>query len=105
MSDDTHSEEAQVHASGRGNRRRLQGRVVNETASPGRAQKTVIVQVERRVRDPLYGKYVKRRKKYTAHDELNEYITGDLVEIRECRPLSRTKRWVVARLVKRVERV
>ena len=89
----------------RGSRRRLQGRVVNDTASPGRAKKTVVVEVVRRFRDPVYGKYVKTRKKYHAHDETEQYQTGDVVEIRESRPLSATKRWVVARLVERPERV
>ncbi len=89
----------------RGSRRRLQGRVVNDTSNPGRAQKTVVVEVERRFRDPKYGKYVKTRKRYHAHDERNEYRTNDLVEIRESRPLSATKRWVVTRLIKRPEEV
>jgi small subunit ribosomal protein S17 len=92
-------------ASVRGNRRRLQGRVVSDTSKPGRAQKTVVVEVQRRFRDPTYGKYVKRRKRYHAHDEKNEYRTNDVVEIRENRPLSATKRWVVVRLIKRPEEV
>jgi small subunit ribosomal protein S17 len=89
----------------RGNRRRLTGRVINDTSKPGRAQKTVVVEVVRHFRDPVYGKYVKRRKRYHAHDEKNEFRTRDLVEIRESRPLSRTKRWVVSRLVERPEQV
>ncbi|MCG8555739.1 MAG: 30S ribosomal protein S17 [Proteobacteria bacterium] len=89
----------------RGNRRRLQGRVVNDTSKPGRAQKTLVVEVVRRYRDPVYGKYVKRRKCYHAHDEANEYRTRDLVEIRESRPLSKTKRWVACRLIERPEEV
>ncbi|MDD9946684.1 MAG: 30S ribosomal protein S17 [Myxococcales bacterium] len=91
--------------SARGNRRRLQGRVVNDTASPGRAKKTVIVEVVRRFRDPVYGKYIKAKKKYHAHDEREEYMTSDLVEIRESRPISATKRWVVTRLLERPEKV
>lgn len=89
----------------RGNRRRLRGRVVNDTSNPGRAKKTVVVEVERRFRDPVYGKYVKGRKKYHAHDEREEYATSDLVEIREARPMSKTKRWVVTRLLERPEKV
>ena len=85
----------------RGVRRTLLGRVVNDTSSPGRAQKTVVVEVVGRHRDPMYGKYVKRRKRFHAHDEKNEFKTRDLVEITESRPLSRTKRWVVTRLVDR----
>ncbi|MCS6797017.1 MAG: 30S ribosomal protein S17 [Myxococcota bacterium] len=85
----------------RGRRRRLIGRVVSDTSSPGRMQKTVIVEVVSRHRDPLYGKYVKRRRRFAAHDERHAYRTRDLVEITESRPLSRTKRWVVTRLVER----
>lgn len=95
----------QNDAGTRGARRRLVGRVVNDTASPGRAKKTVTVEVVRRFRDPVYGKYVKRRRKFHAHDENHDYKTHDVVEIEESRPLSRTKRWVVTRLVKRPEEV
>jgi small subunit ribosomal protein S17 len=87
----------------RGFRRRLVGRVVNDTTKAGRMQKTVVVEVVRRYRDPVYGKYVKRRKRFHAHDERNEYRTQDMVEITESRPLSRTKRWVATRLVERPE--
>ena len=89
----------------RGRRRILTGRVVNDTENPGRMQKTVVVEVVRRFRDPVYGKYVKRRKRFHAHDETNQYKTGDLVEIRESRAMSKTKRWAVARLVERTEEV
>jgi small subunit ribosomal protein S17 len=85
----------------RGPRRKLTGRVINDTSKPGRAQKTVVVEVIRRARDPFYGKYVKRRRRLHAHDENNEYKTRDLVEITASRPLSKTKRWVVTRLVER----
>ena len=81
--------------------RRLVGRVVNDTSKPGRAQKTVVVEVVRRSRDPFYGKYVKTRRRFHAHDETNEYKTRDLVEIAASRPLSKTKRWVVTRLLER----
>jgi small subunit ribosomal protein S17 len=93
------------HVEGRGFRRRLTGRVVNDTTKPGRMQKTVVVEVVRRYRDPVYGKYVKRRKRFHAHDERNEFRTQDLVEITESRPLSRTKRWVATRLLERPEEV
>lgn len=89
----------------RGNRRKLVGRVVNDTANVGRAKKTVVVEVVRRLRDPIYGKYVKRAKRYHAHDEMETYRKNDLVEIRESRPLSATKRWVAIRLVERPEEV
>ena len=96
-----HGHEEAPDKGGRGFRRRLIGRVVNDTANKGRAQKTVVVEVVSRFRDPVYGKYVKRKKKFHAHDEKHEYKTRDLVEIEECRPLSRTKRFVVTRLVDR----
>ena len=91
------------HVEGRGFKRHLVGRVVNDTAKPGRMQKTVVVEVDNRYRDPVYGKYVKRRKRFHAHDERNEYLTQDLIEIRESRPLSRTKCWVAVRLIDRPE--
>ena len=71
-------------------RRMLTGRVVSD-----KMDKTVIVQVERRVKHPRYRKYVNRRKNYKAHDEENHFSVGDTVTIQESRPLSRTKRWVV----------
>lgn len=85
----------------RGRRRKLVGRVVNDTKNPGRAKKTVVVEVVRRFRDPFYGKYVKRRKRYHAHDEREEFQTRDLVEIQLCRPISKTKSWAVTRLLDR----
>lgn len=66
-----------------------------------KADKTVSVKVERRFMHPLYGKVVTRSKKYAAHDETNEYKAGDTVEILEVRPISKTKRFAVARLVER----
>lgn len=75
-------------------RRTLVGRVVSD-----KMDKTVTVLIENRVKHPLYGKYVLRSKKYHAHDEANQYKEGDKVAIQESRPLSRTKSWVVSRLV------
>jgi small subunit ribosomal protein S17 len=89
----------------RGNRRLIVGKVVNDTASAGRAKKTLVVEVVRRLRDPVYGKYVKRAKRFHVHDEKEVYKTNDLVEIRESRPLSATKRWVAIRLVERPEEI
>ena len=85
----------------RGPRRRLVGKVVSNTKNEGRAKKTVVVEVTRHFRDPVYGKYVKRRKKFHAHDEKEEFRTNDVVEIEACRPRSATKRWEVVRLVSR----
>ena len=78
------------------NQRKLVGRVVSDKRS-----KTVTVLVERRVTDELYGKIVGRSRKYHAHDEKGEYKTGDMVEIAESRPISKTKSWVVTRLVQK----
>jgi small subunit ribosomal protein S17 len=78
----------------RGTRRVRQGRVVSD-----KMDKTVVVTVESRVRHPLYGRIVRRTKRYKAHDETNQYHVGDLVEIVECRPLSREKNWRVSRLL------
>lgn len=88
-------------AKSRGHDRKLVGRVVNDTSAEGRAKKTVVVEVIRHTRDPFYGKYVKKKKKYHAHDETEEFRTRDLVEIKSCRPMSKTKRWVVTRLLER----
>jgi small subunit ribosomal protein S17 len=82
------------------NQRKLVGRVVSD-----KMQKTVTVRVERRVRDPMMGKIITRSKKYHAHTETNEFKEGDLVEIAECRPLSRTKSWKVTRLVEKSKAV
>ena len=71
-------------------RRVLQGVVVGD-----KADKTVTVLVERRLRHPVYKKFVKRSKRYHAHDESNKYKIGDMVRIQECRPLSKTKSWEV----------
>ncbi len=79
------------------NRRKTRvGTVVSD-----KSDKTVTVVVERRFAHPLYGKGVKRTKKYHAHDENNEYKTGDVVRIMETRPLSKTKRWRVVELIER----
>lgn len=99
------AETTQQNEPQRGNRRRIQGRVVNDTASAGRAKKTVVVEVVRRYRDPVYGKYVKSQKRYHAHDETEQYMTGDVVELTESRPMSATKRWVVTKLITRPEKV
>jgi small subunit ribosomal protein S17 len=71
-------------------RRILQGTVVSD-----KNDKTIIVSVERQVMHPLYKKYIKRTKRYAAHDEANRFKVGDVVRIIECRPMSRTKRWAV----------
>jgi len=72
------------------------GRVVSN-----KMQKSVTVSIERLVKHPLYGKRIKRTSRYTAHDETNDCKEGDLVEIMETRPLSKTKRWRVTRVIER----
>ncbi|MBV4398363.1 30S ribosomal protein S17 [Advenella alkanexedens] len=74
--------------------RTLIGKVVSN-----KMDKTVVVQVERRVKHPLYGKIIVRSNKYKAHDEANQYNEGDTVEIAEGRPISRSKSWSVVRLI------
>ena len=78
------------------NKRTLTGRVVSD-----KMVKTVTVLVERRVKHPLYGKFVTRTKKYHAHDEAGDYHECDLVEIEECRPISKTKAWRVTKLLEK----
>ncbi|HXI60475.1 MAG TPA: 30S ribosomal protein S17 [Polyangia bacterium] len=77
-------------------RRELIGIVTSD-----KMQKTRVVQVERRLSHKKYGKYMTSRTKYKAHDEKNEYKTGDRVLIVESRPLSRDKRWRVEKLIER----
>jgi small subunit ribosomal protein S17 len=91
MSAEAHVEEPIHHK-----RRRLIGRVTSD-----KMDKTVTVEVQRFKMDPVYKKYVRVRKKYKAHDEKNEYKTGDRIEIIEHRPVSRSKRWQVVRLIER----
>ncbi|MCS7149896.1 MAG: 30S ribosomal protein S17 [Caldimicrobium sp.] len=81
-----------------GRRKEFIGTVVSD-----KMDKTVVVMVERLVKHPLYGKYIKRRKKFMAHDEENACKTGDRVLIEETRPLSRRKRWRVKEILERAK--
>jgi small subunit ribosomal protein S17 len=90
------TEEVKTNSGGRV----LVGRVVSD-----KMDKTVTVLVERRVKHPIYGKIITRSKKYHAHDENNEMGEGDLVEIIETRPISRTKTWRVTKLLEKAVRV
>mgnify|MGYP000246358677 CR=1 FL=1 len=81
-----------------GMNRTLVGRVVSD-----KMQETATVLVERRVKHPMYGKVITRSKKYHAHNANNDAKTGDLVQIVECRPMSRTKTWQIAKLLERAE--
>ena len=79
-----------------GFRRKMVGKVVKD-----KMNKTVVVECVNARRDPLYGKYVRSKTRYKAHDETNQYKIGDEVEIQEHRPISRDKRFIVVRLVKK----
>ncbi|MCI2425752.1 30S ribosomal protein S17 [Candidatus Acetothermia bacterium] len=74
------------------------GRVVSN-----RMAKTIVVEVERRQRHPLYQKFVNKRSKFHAHDETNSAAIGDLVKIEESRPLSRKKHWKLVEILKKAE--
>ncbi|TKB46542.1 30S ribosomal protein S17 [Ferrimonas sediminicola] len=76
--------------------RTLQGRVISD-----KMDKSITVAIERKVKHPIYGKYVKRTTKVHAHDENNQCGIGDVVEIRECRPLSKTKSWTLVNIVEK----
>jgi small subunit ribosomal protein S17 len=73
------------------------------TVVSDRMDKTIVVKVETRMPHPLYGKIVRRSRKYNAHDEENQCRLGDVVRIMETRPLSRTKRWRLVEIVERAE--
>ena len=80
--------------------RSLTGKIVSD-----KMDKTVTVLIERKVKHPMYGKIVRLSKKFHAHDEKNEYKTGDIVVISESRPLSKSMSWVVTALVEKSRQV
>ena len=82
----------------RGNRKVHQGKVVSD-----KMDKTVVVWIENRVRHPLYGRIMRQTTRVKAHDETNDAHTGDTVEIVECRPMSKDKRFRVTRVVQRAK--
>ena len=82
----------------KGNGKQLTGIVVSN-----KPEKTIVVRVERVQRHPLYGKRIKKHKKFMAHDENNECQIGDKVLIKECRPLSKRKRWILVKIIERRE--
>lgn len=81
-------------------KRKKTGRVISS-----KADKTITVLLERQVKHPLYGKYIKRSTKVHAHDENNECGEGDMVSIAECRPISKTKSWRVVEILERGQQV
>jgi small subunit ribosomal protein S17 len=76
-------------------------RTLTGTITSDKMDKTVTVLVERKVKHPLLGKIIRVSKKYHAHDEANEFHTGDVVMIEECRPIAKTKSWRVSKLVEK----
>ena len=76
--------------------RSVQGKVVSD-----KMEKSFVVAIERKVKHPLYGKFIRRTTKLHVHDENNEAKLGDVVEIHECRPLSKTKSWTLVRVVEK----
>ena len=80
---------------------REQRRALVGTVVSNKMEKTVVVQVERTSRHPLYGKVMRSHKKYKAHDEANEVQMGDVVQIRECRPISKDKKFYVESILER----
>lgn len=76
--------------------RTQQGRVVSD-----KMDKSIVVAMQRKVKHPLYGKFIKRTTKLHVHDENNECGIGDVVEIKQCRPLSKTKSWTLVRIVEK----
>lgn len=78
------------------NTRTLKGRVVSN-----KMEKSIVVIIERFVKHPIYGKFIKRTTKLHVHDENNNSKVGDFIEIKECRPLSKTKSWILVRIIKK----
>jgi small subunit ribosomal protein S17 len=78
-------------------------RVVVGTVVSDKMNKSIVVATERKVKHPIYGKYIKRTTKIHAHDETNQCNEGDLVSIKECRPLSKTKSWTLVEVLEQVK--
>ncbi|XOD70220.1 MAG: 30S ribosomal protein S17 [Sodalis sp. (in: enterobacteria)] len=76
--------------------RTLQGRVISD-----KMEKSIVVAIERLVKHPIYGKFIKRTTKLHVHDENNDSNAGDMVEISECRPISKSKSWILIRVVEK----
>ena len=74
-------------------------RILQGTVISNKADKTISVLVERKIMHPVYKKYIKRTKKYAAHDEKNESKIGEIVKIQENRPISKTKKWILIKQV------
>jgi len=82
----------------RANRKNITGKVVKN-----KMEKSIVVTVERRVKHPIYGKFVKKTSKFMAHDEKNEAGVGDVVQLMETRPLSKNKRWRLVQIIEKAK--
>ena len=100
MSTEVQTTEAAAGAAPVAGQRLLMGKVVSN-----KMDKTITVAVERMVKHPTYGKYIRRTTKLLAHDESNECKEGDTVSIKPCRPMSRRKSWVLVRVLERARAV
>ncbi len=87
------------------NSKATEARVLTGTVVSNKMQNTIVVLVERREKHPKYGKFIKLSTKIHAHDESNQCSIGDIVTVRECRPLSKTKSWVLVNIKERAEKV
>jgi len=82
----------------RNSRKEVVGKVVSN-----KADKSIIVMVERKVKHPVYGKFIKKSTRFMAHDEKNQCKTGDIVQLMETRPLSKNKRWRLEKILERAK--
>ena len=82
----------------RNSRKEVIGKVTSN-----KMDKSIVVSIERRIKHPLYGKFLKKTKKYVAHDENNECNEGDVVQLMETRPLSKSKRWRLVQIVEKAK--
>ncbi|MDI6401820.1 30S ribosomal protein S17 [Balneolaceae bacterium ANBcel3] len=87
-----------TETSARNQRKQRTGRVVSD-----KMDKSITVSIERQIKHPIYGKFIKKNRKYLAHDENNEAKPGDLVRIMETRPLSKNKRWRLVEIIEKAK--
>ena len=93
------SDQNQTASNSAGGDAEKSGRTVVGRVTSNKMIQTATVQVERRIKHPIYGKYMRRSKKYHVHDEDNQLNIGDVVQIKECRPLSKTKSWTLDKVL------
>ena len=98
MSDQDMSQQ-DVNSAESGSQKEKLSRTVVGRVTSNKMEQTATVSVERRIKHPIYGKYMRRSKKFHVHDEKNELNVGDMVQIRECRPLSKTKSWTLDKVL------